>query len=179
MRKKCAIISFAMILILSASCFLLGNVQLPKAEADEVVTRTVALKETELDYESVFKQFDEAEFKTEGSLSSFAGKQIYNLEDFAEFDELSQGELQEEDKKVGVKYNFSYDSDLNLVTVSAIMENGDTALVDELVGVGFINEDGELDAVLECEDEYILLSEMRDAGTIANCGWFSKIAKKN
>ena len=179
MKKRCTLISFALIFILSASCFLLGHVQLPKAEADnEVVTRTVELKETELDYESVFEQFDEAEFTTEGSLSSFTGKQTYNLEDFAELDELSQGEIPEEDKQVSVKYNFSYDSELNIVTVSAIMENGDTALVDELVGVGFINEDGELDAVLECEDEYILLSEMKDAGMIANCGWFSRLAKK-
>ena len=178
MKKKSVIISFAMAFLLSVSCFLIGNIQLPKAEADnEVVTRTVELKETELDYESVFNQFDNAEFTMEGSLSSFTGKQTYNLEDFAELDELSQCEI-EEDKQVSVKYNFSYDSELNIVTVSAIMENGDTTIVDELVGLGFINEDGELDAVLECEDEYILLSEMKDAGTIANCGWFSKIAKK-
>ncbi len=177
-KRKKVIISFAMIFILSVSCFLLSYVQLSKAEVDRVAARTVELKESVLDYESFFNQFEENEFKTDGGVSSFSGKQIYDLEEFAELDELSQSEIQEEDKRVTVKYNFSYNYELNLVTVSAIMENGNTTLVDELSGAGFINENGELDAVFECEDEYILLSEMKDAGMIVNCGWFSRIAKK-
>lgn len=49
--------------------------------------------------------------------------------------------------------------------------------IDKISGVGFINDDGEIDAVMNVDGEGILLSEMRDAGMIENCGWFSSLIK--
>ena len=56
------------------------------------------------------------------------------------------------------------------MTISAEMENEYGEIeIDTITGVGFINEQGEIDAVMNVEGEGILLSEMREAGMIQNC----------
>ena len=44
--------------------------------------------------------------------------------------------------------------------------------------MAFVGESGELDAVFDCDGDYILLSELQDAGLIENCGWFKNAFKK-
>lgn len=50
--------------------------------------------------------------------------------------------------------------------------------MDTITGVAFINDQGQIDAVMNIDGEGILLSEMQNAGMIANCGWFSNLIKK-
>ena len=45
-------------------------------------------------------------------------------------------------------------------------------------GVPFVDENGNLDCVFDCDGEYILLSELQDAGMVENCGWFKNLCKK-
>ena len=49
--------------------------------------------------------------------------------------------------------------------------------IDNITGVGFINENNEIDAVMNIDGEGILLSDTRNAGMIQNCGWFAKLVK--
>ncbi|MDD4351273.1 MAG: hypothetical protein PHP83_03735, partial [Clostridia bacterium] len=74
---------------------------------------------------------------------------------------------------------FSYDNETNVVTLSAELKNelGEIQ-IDTIAGTAFINEYGEIDAVMNIDGEGILLSEMRNAGMIENCGWFSSLIKK-
>ncbi len=58
------------------------------------------------------------------------------------------------------------------------MENGDKLEIEEIYGAAFINDLGNIDAVMDLDGECILLSEMQDMGLIQNCGWFSNLFKK-
>ena len=60
-----------------------------------------------------------------------------------------------------VKYNLSYDNDSNIVTikVEAQNERGDID-VDEMQGTTFVNEKGEIDAIMNINGKTVLLSEL-------------------
>ena len=178
MKKKCVIVSIIMALLLSVSCFMIGNIQLPNATTEEVATRTVNLKEEEVDYQSILNEFENSTLETEGLKTTFVGYKSLDLTEFVEIDNLSETQV-ESAKEASVKYQFSYDYETNIVTLSAEMANDlGEIYIEELTGDAFVNADGNIDAIIEMEDEYILLSEMQDAGMIANCGWFSKLVKK-
>jgi len=145
----------------------------------EVATvRTVEVESQNIDCESIFNQFQNAKLEHDGLLTTFEGYQPLKLSDLMELDNLSESEIQEVDS-TQIKYNFSYDHETNLVTLNVIMigETEET-LIDTVIGAAFVNEKGELDAVLDLDGEYILLSEMQDSGMIENCGWFKKALKK-
>lgn len=144
----------------------------------QAVTRTIEVSQNSIDYESIFEEFEDATLVTEGSLTTFEGYQTLNLSDFGELDLVADTDLQE-DLNMQVKYNFSFDAETGIVTLSAETTNSDGVIeIDEIKGIAFYNENGEIDAVMNVEGEGILLSEMRDAGMIANCGWFSRLFKK-
>lgn len=80
---------------------------------------------------------------------------------------------------ISVTYSFSYDSLSNLVTIAAETKSGENIVeIEEIQGIAFQNELGNIDALLEIDGDYILLSEMQDMGLIQNCGWFKKLWKK-
>ncbi|MDE5667784.1 MAG: hypothetical protein K2I29_06040 [Clostridia bacterium] len=96
----------------------------------------------------------------------------------SEIDCISETDF-EELENCTTKYNFLYNSETNIVTIAATATLADgTVEVDEITGVGFINDKDEIDAVMNIDGEGILLSEMRDAGMIQNCGWFASLIKK-
>ena len=140
--------------------------------------RTVTLAETDIDYQALLDEFENGEFIQEDNVTTFRGTQALDSEIFEEIDTISENEIEDISNCV-VSYVFTYDSDNNVVTISAEMENEYGEIeIDTITGVGFINEQGEIDAVMNVEGEGILLSEMREAGMIQNCGWFSKLVKK-
>ena len=64
------------------------------------------------------------------------------------------------------------------MTISAELQNEtNEIIVDEIYGMGFINADGNIDAVMNVEGESVLLSDMQNAGMIENCGWLSRLIK--
>lgn len=66
-----------------------------------------------------------------------------------------------------------YDYNSNVITLSAkLLDENNIEFIDSMVGVPFVDENGDLDAVFDCDGEYILLSELQSAGMIENCGWF-------
>ena len=142
------------------------------------VTRTIEVKQNEIDYQSIFEEFEDAKLETEGSVTTFEGVKPISIDDLSALDNLSESDLETCDD-IFVKYNFSYDAETGIVTLSASTMNGDVVVeVDEIEGLAFYNEYGEIDALLEVDGDYILLSEMQNNGMIANCGWFKKLFKK-
>lgn len=140
--------------------------------------RTIEVKQNEIDYQSIFEEFENAKLETCGSLTTFEGIKSISTEDLSTIDNLSKSDLETCDD-ISVKYNFSYDAETGMVTLSAITISEDSVIeVDEIQGVAFYNANGEIDALLEVDGDYILLSEMQDSGMIANCGWFSRLFKK-
>lgn len=141
-------------------------------------TRTVFLADSDINYQALLNEFEDGELIQEGGLTTFTGIQVLDTRIFEEIDTISEEEFEDLNNCV-ISYAFTYDSDNNIVTISAEMENEYGEIeVDTLTGVGFINEQGEIDAVMNVEGEGILLSEMKDAGLIQNCGWFSRLVKK-
>ncbi len=142
------------------------------------VVRTIDATPNEIDYQSIFAEFEDAKLETEKSLTTFEGTKGISLEDFAELDNLSESDIETCDA-ISVTYNFSYNSETNIVTLSATTKNGENIVeIEEIQGVAFINEKGNIDAVMNIDGEGLLLSEMQDMGIIQNCGWFKNLFKK-
>lgn len=140
--------------------------------------RTIEVKQNEIDYQSIFDEFENAKLETDGSLTTFEGVKPISIDDLSAIDNLSESDL-ETCSDISVKYNFSYDAETGIVTLSATTISGEAIIeVDEIQGVAFYNEYGAIDALLEVDGDYVLLSEMQDYGMIANCGWFKKLIKK-
>lgn len=141
-------------------------------------TTTIEISRQEIDYQSLLDEFDDGKLEQQGSLTTFEGYKSLNLADLEGIDLTSDSTLSE-NSEVNVKYNFSYDKETNIVTLSAELKDEFGEIqIDTLTGAAFINDYGEIDAVMNVDGEGILLSEMQDAGMIANCGWFSRLIKK-
>lgn len=140
--------------------------------------RTVELSQSGVDVQSVFDEFDNANLTRSGSTVYFEGDKPIDSSSLSEIDYINDIDI-EELEECTVKYNFSYDTESNIVTIAATATLPDgTIEIDEITGVGFINENDEIDAVMNIDGEGILLSEMRSAGMIENCGWFANLIKK-
>ena len=79
--------------------------------------------------------------------------------------------------KAVVQFDFSYDSDLNIVTLRAYLNGNDETIIDSINGVGFINANSEIDAIFNIDDTPILLSEIKTVDKINKCGLFARLFK--
>lgn len=160
----------------------LNSKQTIKNSNDTVQSRTIIADGSEIDCESVFNSFEDPNLETDGSVTTFEGSQTINLSDLDGLDEVSQSTL--EGAQLKVKYRFTYDKETNLVTLTAVEVHQDLngtyeeTIVDTILGAAFVNEAGNLDAVLEVDGDYILLSELQDLGMVENCGWFRNLFNK-
>ena len=160
----------------------INSEQTIKYSDDITQSRTIKTDGSIIDCESIFNSFDESHIETEGSTTIFEGIRAIDLLSLDGLDEVSQSTSA--NTLIKVKYKFSYDNETNIVTLTAveIRENGDSSyeetIVDTILGIAFINEAGVLDAVLDVDGEYILLSELQNLGMVENCGWFRGLFKK-
>lgn len=180
MSKKLTFMITAIILALLVpmSTLMISKLQADNTVANVSATRTVELENAAIDYESILNQFENSTLITEGSLTTFEGYKSIDASVLSEFDNLSSLEV-EEVQDTYVKYNFSYDVESNIVTLYAEMKNENGEIeIEEISGIGFINDKNEIDAVMNIDGESILLSEMNQAGMIQNCGWFKSLIKK-
>ena len=144
---------------------------------ETIRTTKIEVTRQTIDYQSILDEFEDSELKTENSLTTFVGSKTIILSELDGIDLVSNVDLKED--KIDVKYKFSYDIDTNIVKISAELQDElGKIYIDEIFGAAFINEYGEIDAVMNIDGEGILLSEMRNNGLIANCGWFTNIVKK-
>lgn len=143
----------------------------------QTIERTIEINRTAVDYQSILDEFEDSELETKGALTTFVGYKSIDLAELDGIDLVSDTDIS--DTKVNVKYNFSYDKETNIVTLSAELKDELGEIhIDTITGAAFINEDGEIDAVMNVDGEGILLSEMKNAGIIDNCGWFKRLIKK-
>ncbi len=147
------------------------------ANETQAVVRTYEVTNNSIDYQSILDEFENSKLETIDSLTTFEGYKTIDLSQLDGFDLVSDTDIEE--TQASVKYNFSYDSETNIVTLSAELVDGLGEIqIDTITGAAFINEDGEIDAVMNVDGEGILLSEMQNAGMIENCGWFSRLIRK-
>lgn len=180
MSKKLTFTITAIILALLVpiSTLLITKLQADNTAANVSATRTVELTDSAIDYESILNEFENSTLTTEGSLTTFEGYKPIDPSVLSEFDNLSSSDI-EQVQDTYVKYNFSYDEETNVVTLRAEMKNENGEIeIEEISGVGFINDKNQIDAVMNIDGESILLSEMKEAGMIENCGWFKRLIKK-
>lgn len=144
----------------------------------QIAIRNIEVGNNALNCQSIFDSFDDGKLEVSGKLTTFEGVKTFTLADFETLDLVSESTANE-DVEMKVKYKYSYNSETNLVTLSAkLVDEDGTEIIDTMTGAAFINEEGQLDVVFNCDGEYILLSELQNADLIQNCGWFSNIFKK-
>lgn len=178
-KRNIILTSIVMVIVCAVAYFVPTYLNSKQTAQTLSETRTIEVKQAEIDYQRVFDEFEDAKLETEGSLTTFEGVKTFNLADLEGIDLVTDTDV-EEDLEMQVKYKYSYDNETNMVTLEATLVGDDgEPLIDRMYGVAFVNEDGNLDAVFDCDDgEYMLLSEMQDLGMIENCGWFKNAWKK-
>ena len=180
MKTRTKIITSIIALVLSAVMLFVAvavNNNTGKTVVEDMPTRTVALAQSSIDAQSILDEFDDATLTTEGTTTYFEGFKPLDINTVGELDYISEVDY-ETLSECTVRYNFSYDYESNIVTIAAAATLPDGSIeIDEIAGVGFINDENEIDAVMNIDGEGVLLSEMRDAGMIENCGWFSNLIK--
>ena len=178
MKTKTKIVTGIIAFILT--CVLLFTIAVINPNTNQVVgasTRTIQLTQTYVDAQSVLCEFDDAKLTQSGTTTYFEGYKPLDTSGFSVIDNISETDLNEFENCI-IKYNASFDTETNIITLAAIANLSDGSLdMDEIHGVGFINNDGDIDAVMDIDGESILLSEMRSMGMIENCGWLSRLIK--
>lgn len=176
MKTRAKIVTSIIAIVLS--CVLLFTVIVVNNNTNQVVgaaTRTVELSASTIDAQSILNEFDDAKLTKKGTTTYFEGYKAIDKDKLSEIDYISETDLAEFEDCM-VKYKVSYDEANDLVSLSAILANGEgDVLGDTIYGLAFINEKGEPDAIMELDGDYILLSEMQEMGLIQNCGWFKKL----
>ncbi|MBQ8614994.1 MAG: hypothetical protein IJ415_00265 [Clostridia bacterium] len=179
MTKKLTftITTIILTLLMPLSGLLISKLQVDSVTAN-LATRTVEINQNETDFQSTFEQFENALLETNENITTFEGTKKFNLLDFSEVDLVSESDT-DVSAEIEVKYQYHYDSEANVITLTAtLIDEEGNVVIDEMTGVPFVDENGDLDCVFDCDGEYILLSELQDAGMIENCGWFTKLCKK-
>ncbi|MCM1545442.1 MAG: hypothetical protein NC033_00230 [Clostridiales bacterium] len=173
---------FTSVIAFILSCVMLFIAAVSNSTKKEDVSfasiRTMTLSDSKIDSQSILSEFEDAELKEVGSTICFEGYKTLDVNLFSEIDNISENDLNEI-QICKVKYNFSYDTESNVVTLSAEMHNEKGEIeIDRLSGYAFINSEGNIDALMNIDGETVFLSEMQEAGLIQNCGWFSRLFKK-
>ena len=171
---------FIKISLLICSCFVaICTLCITIGNKDKILTpiRDVELQEQNVDYQSVLENFEGGMLEQEGYFVTFEGTQQLNLKEYQFLDNLSKFDI-ESLNNISVLYKFSYDYENDIIYLSATMTNEDANIeTDTISGSAFLNDNGEIDAVMDIDGEYVLLSEMKKAGMIENCGWFTRLVK--
>lgn len=177
LKSKSLTIAIAVLLCVALICiFATSKLWTTNAVA---AVRDVPIEQGAMDNQSIFNSFEDAYLSQLGDTTYFEGIKRLDSKALSTLDFISERDFDSIPEDAKIKYNFSYNKETNIVTLSAkmILPDGTTE-IDELTGVGFVNEKGEIDAAMNVDGESILLSEMRNAGMIENCGWFSRLFKK-
>lgn len=171
-----ALVSVFLVLISSGICFF-TYYQKPDNHKENII-RTIEVGNNIIDCQNIFNSFEEPKLEVVENITTFEGIKTFNLKDFDELDLVSDGDI-DQAVEMKVKYSYFYDSETNIITLTAkLVDEEGTEIIDTMMGVAFVNDEGNLDAVFDCDGECILLSEIQDLEQIQNCGWFKKALKK-
>ncbi|MCR4898825.1 MAG: hypothetical protein K5892_06315 [Acholeplasmatales bacterium] len=134
--------------------------------------RTIELDKNKIDEDNFFNTFVNSNLEINEEEIIFTG--LKKLKDFnISYDNVSELIL-EEDYNEYMSFEYIYNKKSSILTLNAYQE--DEAFIDDLECFIFKNADGEGDALICVEDEYLLLSDINEE-YIENCGWFDKLVK--
>lgn len=75
-------------------------------------TRTIEASDVQLDYQSVFDEFENPILETNEKITTFEGTKTFNLLDFSDVDLVSELEIDADTTtEIQVKYHYSYDAE--------------------------------------------------------------------
>ncbi|MDR3293629.1 MAG: hypothetical protein LBT20_05955, partial [Clostridiales bacterium] len=176
-KKKGYLTLFVSALVLIIAFYFGGVNFLRLNTGAEQQVRTVVLQDKAVDYQSFFDGFDEDSYAVlDGNSIEFFGKQTIDASVFDYIDNVSYEDKQA--AETSVEYDIYYDADRNVMFLSAELTDLDGVKVfDDVAGVPFISDDGEIDIAFSLDGNVIFLSDLEAAGVVNNCGWLSTLLK--
>ena len=172
MKTKTKVI-ISIIAVLLSAALITTIILLSYGDGIRAKIRNIKIENNGIDVKSTLSSFDNISYSQVGSTTNFEGSKNIDLNDFSNIENLaaSTEDLKELEKLKNAKvtYKCSYNSDSNSLTLSFKPQFEDGSFEsEELSGVGFINEQHEIDAVLNIDGEAVLLSELRNTDILDN-----------
>lgn len=164
--KRLSILISVLVVILGlSSC---GN----NKESIKTPVRDVNIVDTSVSLDSIFYSYN---IETNDNVTTVEAQKLITREDFENINNLSEVSVGNDNF---IDFDIVYDADTNIISITASMDNELGYLEAETIyGVAFTNEDGNIDAALDCDGEMILLSDLGGVSSIEECKWFKKICK--
>lgn len=170
--KRLSIILTVCLIVLFMMCISSNN---GNNSSIDTPIRNIELVENNIDENSYFEKFDSYELNFSNDKVDFIGYDTIDLSDLHEIDLISNNML---DKLVLTKYSCTYDYENGIVSLSVSMiDEEEVSIIDTIYGVIIMDEDLNYDVIFDCDGEILLLSELKENGTIDNCGFWSKLKK--
>ena len=134
--------------------------------------RDVNIIDTSVSLDSIFYSYN---IETNDNVTTLEAQKLITREDFENINNLSEVSVGNDNF---IDFDIVYAADTNIISITASMDNELGYLEAETIyGVAFTNEDGNIDAVLDCDGEMILLSDLGSLSSIEECKWFKKLCK--
>ncbi len=168
--KRLSILISVCIIALFAICLTKNNGGNNSIDAP---VRDVNVVDTSVSLDSIFYSYN---IETNDNVTTLEAQKLITREDFDNINNLSEVSVGNDNF---IDFDIVYDADTNIISITASMDNELGYLEAETIyGVAFTNEDGNIDAALDCDGEMILLSDLGSVSSIEECKWFKKICKK-
>ena len=167
--KRLSILISVLVVILGlSSC---GN----NKESIKTPVRDVEVKDKEINYESIFAEYDNVEEKIIDGLYCIKADKKYSKNDFDELDLCGESAF----SNLEVEYQVGYDYIHKKVMISVVTYSEEHQVVELplLIGDVFEDENGNIDAEFTDEDGTFYLSDM-SGYAVENCSWLTKTLKK-
>ncbi|MDE7076191.1 MAG: hypothetical protein K2O62_02590 [Clostridia bacterium] len=176
MKTRTKIVTSIIAIVLS--CVLLFTVMVVNNNTNTTVSaeanvRTVELTKNYFDDQSIFDEFDEHEFTTEGNFTYFEGVKTLDESYFCDIDNVDIKSGNSESVKI--QFNVSLNVETNMVVLST--KTVDTGIILEEASGEVFENNGKVDAWLCIDGENVLLSELTDSGVIENCGILARLIR--
>ena len=157
--------------LLSLSIVGLTNKEKKDEDASSSI-RTIELVNNTVDSNTLFSTFEDCKIEESNDEIKITG--LKKFRDFnISYDNVSEIMTENEFDNY-VSFEYLYDKSYSILTVNAYQE--DNTLIDDLNCYVFINGKQEKDALILCDGEVLLLSDI-DNKYVENCGWFDKLIK--
>ncbi len=140
--------------------------------------RTVRLAGSEVDVQSILAEYEDVSLSTEQSVTKFTGYRTLDDSILSNVDNVSETDMANLVNQ-RIKFECTFDAQTNIVTINAYAESEEgTILSEEFFGIAFINDMGEVDAIIKIDnDESVLLSDLMQNTLVDNIGWLGNLLK--
>lgn len=137
--------------------------------------RNVELSYQNIDYQSYFNSFENANLTVDDNIGKFTGSEKISDFDLSEIDNVSNEDI---DNNQSIDFEFLFNQETAMVIIKATIKTDEEVLTDELVGYVFEVENGKIDAIITLDDNSTILMSEIESYYLENCGWLSRLIKK-